>query len=88
MVGAVRMRRGVWALPRSSSGEAAQEAAKRGRSIFAARMIELGEIFTEENLAVVRSSAGMDPGMWNELIGRRSPIALQAGDPLILRRLF
>jgi N,N'-diacetyllegionaminate synthase len=42
------------------------------KSIVAARAISVGEVFSEENLTVKRPGAGMNPMLWNQLIGVRS----------------
>jgi len=42
------------------------------RSIFAARDIRRGEIFTEENLITKRPGTGISPMEWKKVIGRRA----------------
>lgn len=42
------------------------------KSIVAARDIERGEIFTEENITVKRPGNGISPMKWNEIIGRKA----------------
>ena len=43
------------------------------RSIVAARHIAKGEVLTEENLTVKRPGSGINPMLWDEVIGRPSP---------------
>ncbi len=42
------------------------------KSIVAARNIQAGETFTEENLTVKRPGTGVSPMQWNEMIGRNA----------------
>ena len=42
-------------------------------SIVAARHIAKGEVLTEENLTVKRPGSGINPMLWDEVIGRPSP---------------
>lgn len=42
------------------------------RSIVAARYIKKGELFTEENLLVKRPGNGINPMMWDKVIGRQA----------------
>lgn len=42
------------------------------KSIVAARDIQKGEIFTEENISVKRPGGGINPMHWNEFIGMRA----------------
>ncbi len=48
------------------------------KSIVAARPIRVGELFSEENLAVKRPGTGLSPMTWDRVIGRR---ALRSYDP-------
>lgn len=53
-----------------------QEAANRKvarKSIVAARDIQAGEIFTEENLTVKRPGDGISPMKWPEILGKKAP---------------
>jgi N,N'-diacetyllegionaminate synthase len=43
------------------------------KSIVAARAIEAGEIFSNDNLTVKRPGTGISPMRWDELLGRRAP---------------
>ncbi len=42
------------------------------KSIVAARRIEAGEVFTEENLATKRPGTGLSPMVWPDVLGRRA----------------
>lgn len=42
------------------------------KSIVASKPIAMGELFTEENLAVKRPGSGISPMEWNEIIGKSS----------------
>ncbi len=50
------------------------------RSIVAARHIDKGEVFTEENLTVKRPGNGINPMLWDEIIGIRSVREFEADD--------
>lgn len=43
------------------------------KSIVAARLITLGEIFSEDNITIKRPGNGISPMRWNEVIGRTAP---------------
>jgi N,N'-diacetyllegionaminate synthase len=47
------------------------------KSIVAARSIQVGEIFSEENLAVKRPGSGVSPMRWDEVIGQTATRAYQ-----------
>lgn len=47
------------------------------KSIVAARRIEAGETFTEENITVKRPGTGLSPMLWDDVIGRQSPKAYE-----------
>ncbi len=42
------------------------------KSIVASRDIEIGELFTEENITTKRPGTGISPMRWNEIIGRKA----------------
>ena len=42
------------------------------RSIVAARNIQKGDLFTEDNLGVKRPGTGISPMLWDEIIGKRA----------------
>ena len=43
------------------------------KSIVAARDIKCGETFTEENITVKRPGGGINPMLWDDVIGKRAP---------------
>lgn len=45
------------------------------KSIVAARDIQAGEMFTEDNLTCKRPGTGLSPMKWDEIIGKLSPRA-------------
>jgi len=52
------------------------------RSIYAAREISTGEVFTEENIRVIRPGYGLHPRHFLGLIGQRSKRVISSGQPL------
>jgi len=58
------------------------------RSIYVAAEIAEGEVFTPENLRVVRPGHGAPPYLYNQLLGRPARRAYQPGTPLSLDQLF
>ena len=52
------------------------------RSIFAVRDIREGEVFTEENVRVIRPSYGIEPKEYKDLLGKHSKQNYKAGEPL------
>ena len=58
------------------------------RSIYVAKDIKQGELFSADNIKIVRPGDGAPPGFYEQLIGRKSPKALTAGSPLLLEELF
>lgn len=61
---------------------AEQASAFYKRSIYVARDIKEGEIFTKDNLAVIRPAAGLHPRFYSLLIGKRARRAYKRGEPL------
>ena len=58
------------------------------RSIYVSSDIEIGYVFSCENLRVVRPGFGASPQLLDQIIGVKSPKALKAGTPLSLDNLF
>jgi len=58
------------------------------RSIYVAAEIAEGEIFTPENLRVVRPGNGAPPHLYDQLLGRPARRAYQPGTPLSLDKLL
>lgn len=52
------------------------------RSIYVAADIKAGEIFTPQNLRVVRPGKGLHPRFYDQMLGRTARRDAQAGDPL------
>ena len=52
------------------------------RSIYVAKPIAAGEIFTADNLKIIRPGDGLWPRHWDVVLGRRAARALQPGTPL------
>ena len=52
------------------------------RSLYVAKNMEAGEIFTQENLRVVRPGKGLSPRYYDTILGKRASIALVKGTPL------
>lgn len=52
------------------------------RSIYAARDIAPGEVFTEENIRVIRPGYGLHPRYFQGLLGKRAERAIALGQPL------
>lgn len=55
------------------------------RSIYVAKDISLGEVFTEENLKVIRPADGLEPRYFEQLLGQVAKQDYKAGTPF---RLF
>ena len=58
------------------------------RSIYVAKEIAEGELFTPENLRVVRPGHGAPPHLYDQLLGRPARHAYQPGTPLSLDHLL
>ena len=52
------------------------------RSIFATENIKKGEKFNSQNIRRIRPGYGLEPKYYEKLIGRKSPITLDKGQPL------
>ena len=72
------------ALGKDTIGPAEQEVLERDqrRSIFVAKDMGTGDIITKENVRVVRPGHGLEPKMWEEVLGKRTSKSLEAGEPL------
>lgn len=57
------------------------------RAIYAARAIAHGEVFTEENIRVIRPGYGLHPRYFQGLIGTRACRAISLGEPLGMQDL-
>lgn len=52
------------------------------RSIFIVKNIKKGEIFTEENIRVIRPGYGLEPKYYYEILGRKASKNIERGTPL------
>jgi sialic acid synthase SpsE len=52
------------------------------RSLYVARDIQAGEVFTKENLRVVRPGDGLPPRYYDQLLGKPARQDLRASTPL------
>lgn len=52
------------------------------RSIFAVEDIEAGDIFTENNIQVIRPGNGLSPKYYDDLIGRKATMNIKKGTPM------
>ncbi len=60
-----------------------QKAMKKfSRSLFVAKDIKAGEVFTEENVKSVRPGVGLHPKYLRDILGRRARFDIKAGTPL------
>ena len=58
------------------------------RSIYVSSDIEIGDLFSSDNLRIVRPGFGASPQLLDQIIGVKSPKVLKAGTPLSLDKLF
>lgn len=58
------------------------------RSIYVCKDIEQGEIFSKENIKVVRPGYGLEPKYWDSIIGKISKKKIKAGTPLTFSDLL
>lgn len=54
------------------------------RSIFVVKDIKKGELFTEENIRVIRPGYGLKPKYWKEVLGKTATCDIERGIPLNL----
>lgn len=52
------------------------------KSIFVVKDIKKGDIFSEDNIRVIRPGYGMKPKYYNDIIGKRSTMDIEFGTPL------
>lgn len=52
------------------------------RSIFVTRDIKAGEVFSEENIRVIRPGYGMHPREYEKVLGKRAKTDIEKGEPL------
>jgi len=68
--------------------EAEQKSLVFRRSIYAAADIAEGEVFTAENIRIVRPGQGASPSLYPQLLGRKARQAYTRGTPLSLDQLL
>ena len=75
---------------RKAIGEPTYERTKReatslfGRqSIYASKTIKKGELFTEENVKIVRPAMGLAPKYWELLLGKKAPRDIEFADRIV-----
>lgn len=62
--------------------EKEKESLKFRRSIYVTKDMEAGDIFTKENIRVIRPGYGLTPKYYNRVLGGKASKALTAGTPL------
>lgn len=77
-------RRAHAALGSPSIGSSDQDAKQTHfrRSIYAAKNVQAGEAFSEQNLRIVRPSLGLAPKHWEQILGTTATRDIPAGNPL------
>lgn len=71
--------------PTYELGEKEKENLVFKRSIFLVKDMKKGEIFSEENIRVIRPGYGMAPKFFREVLGKKCSLDIQRGTPLIER---
>jgi N,N'-diacetyllegionaminate synthase len=66
----------------SNSEQKNKEIARK--SIVAGKNIEIGEVLTEENMAVKRPGNGISPMLWDSVIGQKAPKSFEEDELIIL----
>jgi pseudaminic acid synthase len=59
-----------------------------GRSIFVVEDMKEGEIFTEENIRVIRPGQGMEPKYYESVLGKKARMNIKKGTPLANELIF
>ena len=62
--------------------ESEKKAVDFKRSIYAAKDIKEGEVYSEENLRIIRPSHGLEPKYFGKIIGKKSNTAIRKGTPI------
>ena len=52
------------------------------KSLFVVRDIKAGEVFTAENIRSIRPAHGMHPRHYENLLGKKASVDIDAGSPL------
>lgn len=82
MVESVRKVESILGTPDLSLSESAQENLKFARSLFVVKPIEIGGLFTTENIRSIRPGFGLHPKHYSDVVGKRSTRKLMPGTPL------
>lgn len=59
----------------------------RRRSIFTTKHIKKNELLTNKNIKIVRPGHGLDPKFFNDILGKKLKVCLNAGEPLLKKHL-
>ncbi|OHE74081.1 MAG: pseudaminic acid synthase [Verrucomicrobia bacterium GWF2_51_19] len=72
------------AMGKAHIGPSSQEMSelRSRRSIFVSKDMRKGDIFSPENIKIVRPSNGLAPKFWHDVLGKRANRALERGQPL------
>lgn len=62
--------------------EKQEKSREEGRSLFAVRDIQAGEIFTPENVRSIRPGFGLAPMYYEEVLGKRARVFIRRGTPM------
>lgn len=63
--------------------EQERENIKFRKSIFISKPIKKGELFSEDNIRIIRPSGGIKPKYYSDILGRRASRDLEQGIPLV-----
>ncbi|CAM4389526.1 pseudaminic acid synthase [Paenibacillus alkaliterrae] len=61
---------------------------KYRRSIYVAKDIKIGEIFTKDNIKIIRPGYGLEPKYYDELLGNNAKQDITRGTPLTFKDIF
>lgn len=62
--------------------EAEMRSLSRRRSIYVYKDMEIGEVFSTDNIRCIRPGHGLKPKYWEVILGRKSKVAIKMGTPL------
>lgn len=69
------------------SQEISQKQLQCKRSIYASKTIHTGEVFTSENLKIIRPAFGLAPKHWDQILGKTAYREFKMGTPLTIQDL-
>jgi pseudaminic acid synthase len=58
------------------------------RSIFVVTQIKKGDIFTEENIKIIRPGDGLEPKFYSKTLGKKAKVDIESGTPLNLSMII